>query len=380
MNMKIFLSFVVVATVLIQGCGASSNVRPPSPLVEIDSTREVEIIWDESFGGSDEDRKLRLETAVIGSSIFTVDSDGELSAFNLEDGDDLWSVDLGYEITAGVGVSEDKILLGTRNGHVLAVNPVDGKLIWDRRIATTVLSAPVASAGKVIVQAVNGKIYALDESTGEQLWLYKKEEPSLTLRGTSAPAVVSDVAITGFATGTIVALTIETGKQVWELPVSQPSGRNEIERLSDVDARPIIKNFRLFVASYHGKVICVDIRSGEQIWARDLSIYNDMSLDEENIYVLDDRGVLFAFNQETGSTVWQQAQFVGRNPAPPAVVNDSLVVGDIEGYVHWLDTDDGRILGRVQIDDSPIVAQAVVKNTTAYVNSVDGELAALKLN
>lgn len=371
---------MVVATVLIQACGASSNVRPPSPLVEIDSTKDVEIIWDESFGGSDEDRQLRLKAAVIGSSIYTVDSGGELSAFKLDDGDDLWSVDLGYEVTAGLGTSEDKLLIGTRNGNVLAINPKDGAIIWDRRLLTSILSVPVASSGRVVVHTTNGMVYALDEATGKQLWQYKKEEPSLTLRGTSTPIIVGDVTITGFATGTIVALTIDTGKHVWELPVSQPSGRNEIERLSDVDARPVLKKFRLFVASYHGKLVCIDVRSGEQIWSRDLSIYNDMTLDEENIYVLDDRGVLFAFNQETGSTVWQQAQFVGRNPSPPAVVDGSVVVGDLEGYVHWLGTDDGRILGRVQIDTSPIVAQAIVKKSTAYVNSVDGELAALKLN
>lgn len=371
---------IAVIAALIQACGASSNLRPPSPLVEIDAINKVEVVWDESFGGSDESRKLQLKTAVLETSIYTVDSDGELTAFNLEDGDDIWSVDLGYEITAGVGVSDDFIFLGTRDGHVLAVNPKDGALIWDRRIATAILSPPVASAGKVIVQAVNGKVFALDEKTGKQLWLYKKEQPSLSLRGTSSPIIIGDVVITGFATGMIAALILDTGKQIWELPVSQPTGRNEIERLSDVDAKPIINEFRLFVASYHGKLVCIDIRNGEQLWSRDLSIYRDMSIDDENIYALDDRGVMFAFNQETGSTVWMQAQFIGRNPAPPAVVDGNIVVGDIEGYVHWLSADNGRILGRVQIDNSPIVTPALIINKTAYVNSIGGELVALKLN
>lgn len=371
--------FIAAIVVFIQACGASSNLRPPSPLEEIDSNKSVEVLWDESFGGSDESRKLQLKTAVIEGNIYTVDADGELSAFKLEDGDDLWSVDLGYEITAGVGVSEELILLGTRDGHVLAVSPKDGALIWDRRIATAILVAPVASGGKVIVQTVGGKIFALDEKTGKQLWLYKKEAPSLSLRGTSSPIIVNDIVIAGFAAGTIAALTLEKGKQIWELPVSQPSGRNEIERLSDVDAKPILNGFRLFVASYHGKLVCIDIRSGEQIWSRNLSIYRNMSIDKENIYVLDDRGVMYAYNQETGSTVWQQAQFYGRKPSPPAVINNYIVIGDIEGYVHWLNADDGRILGRVQIDNSPIVAPALIRDAVAYVNSIDGELAALTL-
>jgi outer membrane protein assembly factor BamB len=377
MTKNIFL--IVIFSALIQACGASSNVRPPAPLVEIDSGKNAEVIWDESFGGSDESRKLQLKTAAINNYIYTVDADGELSAFNLEDGDDIWSVDLGFEITAGIGVSDELLFLGSRDGHVLAVNPKDGALVWDKRIATAILSVPVVSAGRVIVQAVNGKVYALDEKSGKQLWLYKKEEPSLSLRGTSSPIIVSKVVITGFATGTIAALTLDTGKQIWELPVSQPKGRNEIERLSDVDASPIVSDFRLFVASYHGKLVCIDIRSGEQIWSRDLSIYRNMSIDEKNIYVLDDRGVMFAFDKENGSTVWQQAQFVGRKPAPPAVVDGNIIVGDVEGYVHWLNADDGRILGRVQIDDSPIVAPALVRDAIAYVSSINGELAAVTI-
>lgn len=365
---------------LVQSCGASSNVRPPSPLIEIDSPKIVEVLWDESFGGSDPDKQLKLKTAILDNSIFTVDSYGELSSFSLKDGDDNWSVDLKREITAGIGVSDSALYLGTRGGHLLALNPENGELKWNKRLNTAILASPVTSSGVVVIQTVDGKVFALDEKTGKQLWQYKKEEPSLSLRGTSSPIPISNIIITGFATGTIAALSLDTGKQLWELPVSLPSGRNEIERLSDVDARPIINKFRLFVASYHGKLVCIDIRSGEKLWSRDLSVFSDMSIDNENIYVLDDRGVMHAFDQEAGSTVWQQAQFYGRNPSPPVVVGDKIVVGDIEGYVHWLNTVDGLILGRVQIADSPIVAPARINNTTAYINTVDGDLAAVTIN
>jgi len=375
---KILLSLSVV--LLVQGCGASSNVRPPSPLVEIDSTNTVEVLWDESFGSSKENRKLQLSTAAIDSTIFTVTSTGKLTAFNAKDGDDLWSVSLDYDITGGVGVSGKFIFLATRNGHLLALSSKNGELIWNKRITTTVLSAPIYANDKVIVQSVEGKVIALDESTGKEIWVYKKDEPSFSLRGTSSPIVIGNVVITGFATGTIVAIALENGKQIWELPVSQPSGRNEIERLSDVDAKPVVADFRLFVANYHGKIVCIDLRSGEQIWSRDLSVYRNMTIDKKNIYALDERGVMHAFSQETGSTMWQQAQFLDRNPSSPAVVGNNVLVGDMEGFVHWLNVDDGRVLGRVQIDDSAIVSAALVKGSVAYVNSIGGVLAAVRLN
>ncbi|MFV1992764.1 MAG: outer membrane protein assembly factor BamB [Acidiferrobacterales bacterium] len=369
---------LLLATIFLQACGASSNIRPPEPLIEIESESPVDVVWDESFDSSDEGKLLKLSTAILGENLFTVSSDGELTAFKLTDGDDDWSVDLDRDITAGVGVSEDKLLLGTRDGIVMALDPKNGAILWDRRLATEILSKPVASSGKVIVQTVDGTIYALDEKTGKQVWRYHKEGPPLSLRGTSTPIFIQNIVITGFATGTIVALLLETGKQIWEIPVSQPSGRNEIERLTDVDAQPIVSEFRLFVASYHGKLVAIDIRSGEQLWSRDLSIISDMAIDSKNIYVLDDEGVMYAYEKSTGATVWQQAQFVGRIPSPPAVVDGYVIVGDLEGFVHWLNVDDGRILARKQID-GPIVTQAVVRGPVAYVSSVSGDLAALKL-
>ncbi len=378
-NMPYKIIILLLVSLFLQACGASSNVRPPEPLIEIESENSVEVVWNESFGGTDEKKQLKLSIAILGENLFTVDSRGELSAFNLNDGDDVWSVKLDREITAGVGASEDKILLGTKDGAVLALDPKNGAVLWSRRLATEILSKPVAASGKVIVQTVDGKIYALDEKTGRQVWQFHKEGPALSLRGTSTPIFIQNVVITGFATGTIVALTLENGKLIWEIPVSQPTGRNEIERLTDVDAQPIVNKFRLFVASYQGKLVAIDIRSGEQLWSRDISVFRDMTIDSKNIYALDDRGVMFAYEQSTGASVWQQAQFFGRKPSPPAIVDGNIIVGDLEGYVHWLNADDGRILARTRIDDDPIVTQAVVRDRIAYVNSVSGELTALKL-
>ncbi len=395
---------LLLATIFLQACGASSNIRPPTPLIEIESENPnkvvrdesfddsdegnlffenesespVEVVWSETIDGLDPGKLIKLSVATLGENLFAVDSDGELTAFKLSDGDDIWSVDLNRDITAGVGVSENKILLGTRDGIVMALDPENGKVLWDRRLATEILSKPVATSGKVIIQTVDGTIYALDEENGKQLWKFHKEGPPLSLRGTSTPIFIQNVVITGFATGTIVALTLDTGKLIWEIPVSQPSGRNEIERLTDVDAQPIANKFRLFVASYHGKLVAIDIRSGEQLWARDLSIFNDMAIDKDNIYALDDEGVMYAYEQSTGATVWQQAQFSGRRPSPPAVVGGKVIVGDLEGFVHWLNVDDGSILARTQID-GPIVTKALVRDRIAYVSSVSGDLAALKL-
>jgi outer membrane protein assembly factor BamB len=56
-----------------------------------------------------------------------------------------------------------------------------------------------------------------------------------------------------------------------------------------------------------------------------------------------------------------------------------VVVGDLEGYVHWLSGIDGRQLGRVQVTDAPIDAKPIVVDNTVYVYAKDGTLAAVKV-
>ena len=62
----------------------------------------------------------------------------------------------------------------------------------------------------------------------------------------------------------------------------------------------------------------------------------------------------------------------------PVAYDDYVVVGDYDGYIHWLASSDGRQLGRVKVADSAIVARPVIIDNTVYVYSKDGTLAALK--
>ena len=61
------------------------------------------------------------------------------------------------------------------------------------------------------------------------------------------------------------------------------------------------------------------------------------------------------------------------------MVGNSLVVGDLEGYVHLLARNDGRILGRQRVAKGGIQAQPLVAGGRVFVLGADGTLAALSL-
>jgi outer membrane protein assembly factor BamB len=84
-------------------------------------------------------------------------------------------------------------------------------------------------------------------------------------------------------------------------------------------------------------------------------------------------------DQNNGSGLWKQKDLHQRRLTAPAVYENYVVAGDLEGYVHWFSNVDGRQMGRVQVTDAPIDAKPIVIDSTVYVYAKDGTLAALKI-
>jgi len=54
------------------------------------------------------------------------------------------------------------------------------------------------------------------------------------------------------------------------------------------------------------------------------------------------------------------------------------VVGDFEGYLHWLSKDSGRIAGRIRAGNKGIIAPPVAARNTVFVYDQNGTLGAFR--
>ena len=368
---SVILGMIALAAV---GCASRSVREPPSPLVEFTPRASIETLWTADIGSATGRQMLR--PALYDGVVYAADATGEVSAYRSDTGRRIWEADLELPVSGAVGVGEGLVLIGTRKGALIALDAPSGKELWRAAVSSEVLAPAVAHRGVVAVQTVDGKLVGLSAPDGKRLWLYERAEPALSLRGTSAPIIVDDVVLSGFASGRLVGLQLRDGRVLWELPVSQPRGRNEIERLVDVDASPIVRGDMLYAASYRGKLVAANLRAGSVAWSRDISSYAGLALDGKNIYVTDDVGQVYAFDQRTGANVWRQEKLRGRGVSAPMYVDGRVAVGDTEGYVHYLAVDDGSLLARQRVAGGP-VRLGVVHGDTLYVSASD-TLAALR--
>lgn len=368
----------LLSLVSLLGCASPGPVlEPPSPLVEFKPELQVRVLWSAEVGplvGRGDDRLVPL---LIDDTIYTVNSRGQVTALNADDGRILWQTELRLPVTGATGGGGDLLVVGTRKGEVVALDRRDGKQRWAARVSSEVLAPPAAGQGIVVVQTVDGKLFGLAAEDGRRLWVHERTEPTLSLRGHAAPVLVSDYVLAGFASGKVAVLQLRDGRVLGEFAVAQPRGRNEIERLVDVDAAPRVVGDVLFAASYQGKVVAVDVRSGRTIWSRDASTYTGLEVDHGNVYLTDEKGYVLALDRQNGASLWRQDKLRFRSLNAPVYHAGHVVVGDFEGYVHWLARDDGRFTARYRLGSAPIHAPALVREHTLYVADRDGRLAAL---
>ncbi|MDH5649658.1 MAG: outer membrane protein assembly factor BamB [Gammaproteobacteria bacterium] len=373
------IASLALAVLLLSGCGAKSNAIKPEPLTSFEYKARIEKIWSRDFGSIDIKRSARLSPYIKNTSLFVADSKGKVSAYHAENGKKIWRMHIKQAISGAIGVGDGNVYVGTRKGDLVALDAETGKLRWQQQVGSEMLSPAVSDTGIVVVQSSDGKILGLSAEDGKQLWTVQRNEPSLTLRGTSTPIIFQGIAITGFANGSIIAIRVADGQELWEIPIAYPKGKNEIERLVDIDAQVAIAGDLLFAASYQGKLVAINIRNGRKEWSKDFSTYSGMDLDDRNIYLTDEEGNVVAFDQRTGASLWKQDKLKGRRLSPPASLSSYLAVGDLEGYVHILSKDDGSQVSRYRLGSDPINVKPIVWAGTLYVSNLDGDLAALRI-
>ena len=311
-----------------------------------------------------------LHPAYADSVVYAADRKGTVRAFNADDGKEVWSVNLAEKdgwfsrtpalLSGGVTVSGGHVYIGSEKAQVYALNASDGSIAWQTRVAGEALSRPVVSDGLVLIHTSNGQLQALNEADGAVKWTVNLDMPALSLRGESAPATAFGAAIVGGDNGRVSAVLMQQGQMIWQQRISQATGPTEIDRLSDVDTTPVIVDNVVYALAYNGNLTALDLRSGQVMWKRELGSVNDFVVEGNRIYLVDQNDRLLALNTDGGVTLWTQSDLLHRLLTAPALYNGSLVVGDSEGYMHWIDPETGRFVAQEKVDSSGFLTDPVV--------------------
>lgn len=359
--------------------GGENNITPPTELADYKEEIEIDWLWKEQVGDGADDQLVNLVLAISDDKILAADRNGLVQAREIKTGDLIWETETDYDISAGLGIGDKTAIFATSNAEVVALNIATGEQIWSSIVSSEVLACPVIADNKVIIRTTDGKLVALNEKDGTELWVFEKNVPVLSIRGIGTPLILGDNIIAGYANGKLLALRLRDGKHIWETSIVMSSGKSEVERLVDLDVDPIEVDRVIYISSYQGGTSAVLELDGDILWRReDISSYSGLSYDLQYLYVSDTKSAIWQLDQHNNTSLWKQDALTHRMLTAPAVYKDYVVIGDYDGYLHWLAKSDGRQLGRIQIAGSAIKEKPIIIGDTVFIYAKDGTLAALK--
>jgi outer membrane protein assembly factor BamB len=369
----------MVATVLVAGCsvfGDKDDSLEPMELVHIDETVKIRKIWSAKLGSGSESLRLALRPTGDGNRIYAASRDGKVSAYDPATGKLAWRTDLDVELSAGPGAGEGYVAVIARDGFAILLDAANGAEKWRVDVDAESLARPLIKGETLVVKTIDNRLQAFSLFDGRPRWSIQQATPALTMRGSSSPVAVGSVVVAGFDSGRLVATELDSGTVVWEAMLSPPQGRSDLDRLSDIDGELAVVGQDLYATGYHGRLAALASESGQLLWSREVSSFEGVAADWNSLYTVRDDGELVAMTRRNGAEAWRNASLLRREPTLPIPFGTTVVVGDLEGYLHFFSAIDGEPVAREKLGGSAISTDPFVMANRLYVQNDGGELGA----
>ena len=352
---------VLCSILIISSCSSMDGLRfwksdeidldEPKELVAFSNQKNIVIEWKNSFKGENEIGNFLPDFSA--QNLFFSDASGNVSSINASTGDRNWSIELNF-LASGTSAGFGLVVVSDIDGNVIAVDQNDGSKLWSTNVKGEVLSKVAIDAKVVVVKTGSGELLGLDRENGEILWSYRSKLPLLTVRGSSSPVIVDDLVYVSFDNGRLGVFELNSGFQVWDGAISYVKGVSELENLIDSDSSPVVDGGLIYTTNYQGNLNIFDTAQKRSVWSYETSSFYSPIVSRGMLTIVEANSGLRSFALKTLQESWTNDDYINRDLSNAVSYKGSLVVGDFEGYVHVIDTLNGKTIGRKKISRKPI--------------------------
>ena len=372
--MRALVKFAFLAAALaLSGCSLfSSNDAPkPAPLEAGIGAGSAKVLWSTRIDGPE----FPLLVAARGKQFVLAGNDGVVQALSSDNGQVLWRVDVGRKLTAGVGSDGRFAAVVTRDNELVTIE--GGKIGWRKPLGTSAIAAPFVAGERIFVLTVDRQVIAFDAIDGSKIFQMQRPGDSLTLAKAGVITAYQDTLVVGQGQR-LTGVDPLRGLVRWEASLANPRGTNEVERLADLVGPSVRQGEVICARAFQSAIGCANAERGSPLWLRNTSGNNAIGGDAEQIYGTDASDRLSAYKLANGDTVWLAEQFLNRQLGTPLAFAKTVMVGDMDGWLHFVDRTSGKTVARIQTDGSPITLVPVLLDKTALVVTKKGGVFAIQ--
>ena len=367
-----YLLGCIIAAFLVS-CSTTKGPEP-KPIPKFANDKMVTVKWiDNDIATSP---AYQFVPVLEENTLFTADGSGNLFRIDPTDGTVINYHRLSRGLSSGTAVSSDSIFVTTDDGYLLSVSKATGNLKWQAQLPTISIEAPQVGGDVVVVKTNNAELLAYDVHTGKLLWVYQKHNPLLTLRANNTFQVVGrEVVLFGQPNGRLALINLANGNTIWENYVAIPEGATDLDKLTDIAMRPVINDKLICVATFNGKITCLDAVSSNILWSKKFSSNSGIIIDEHHVYSISTDGIVYAFDKNSGSIVWKNDILQYRTLSVPVFLDNHILTIDNEGYISLLNTNDGKLVASLASNLRDGVSYPWSDGKKVFAQSANGYIA-----
>lgn len=374
------------AALALNACSGSKDLEEPVLAPAVDNRFDVKKIWHVTTGYSD---RLYSQLSPVSDDkvIYAPSRIGWISALSMEKGRHVWMLDLSDEeenddkrftrLSGGLSYQDGRLAAGTENGWLYFIDAATGKLIWKKYLNGELTVKPAFSqdSSRLFVVDARGRLYALSTLDGTELWSSGDTTGALQLRSHANPVAVGDsYVVVGTPTGRVQVFDQSNGNLVNQITVGVPSGSNALERVSDVSSTPVFIDDVLYAVGYSDGLTQYSLRAGRTVNRLGYHSARDLAFDDNIIVLTDDSSHVHGISRVDNSELWVNTSLTYRNVSAPVIYGNYAVVGDMEGFVYFLNLANGVIECKLKTDNTPIYAAPQVVGSALMVFTANDNL------
>lgn len=286
-----------------------------------------------------------------GKRLFVFFKSSTLAALDFE-GNILWKTNLEesygkisyfWDIGTSPVLADGNVVIAVMHegkSYLLALEQATGKVVWkvDRNYPcevetaqsyTTPIVTKEGSRTKIIVWGAD-RLTEHDAATGKTIWVCGGFNPDQrpNWRTIASPIIYMDIAVVPYGRGRFLRGVKIGGSG----DITEEALLWEKSRIGTDVATPVASDGKVYIVSFNGKIWCLDIKSGKELWQTQLPGGNGMffsspTLAGNKLYICSEKGAFYVCEvTPTGMQILNQTKFEDYFVATPVLVNNNILL------------------------------------------------------
>ncbi|WND02192.1 PQQ-like beta-propeller repeat protein [Temperatibacter marinus] len=349
--------------------------------------------WSVSNGAGNSKYERVISTPVSAEGkVFSVDAKGTVNAFSLSNGRKLWShdikIDENVKMGYGGGVAYDNGTVYATSGFglIVALDASSGRREWTYKYSVPLRGAPTVAEGKVFAISHDNLMVAVDAKSGNFLWDQVGIMESAGMLGAASAAYEDGALVFALSSGELIARRATNGLVLWQDTLRSSRRLTPLATLTDIDANPVIDRGKVYGLSHSGRMVAIDMRSGERSWEADIAGVNTPWIAGNFAYVVTVDSQVLCISLADGRIRWveQLQRFEDQEKRRdlikwngPLLAGNRLFLTSSHGYMLTLSPYTGDVLSGVNVG-SGMTTNPIMVDGTLITLTDDGKLIAYR--